>query len=520
MMQLTNNRYRGGISGREFRGPAPGNVAIIAKNPKKGAVDNIILDARRKQEELDTATKLAKEQAFIDLKNTWDRETERKLMASSVKRKVKSMMAANQTEVEFRRNKLREILRQEEEQYLREMEDKQETMLERQAKMRDRAKFLKEKREKERMEFVEEKLDQRWRSQCEELRSTMSKRTQDEVSAELVFQMREKLDAQKEKEKEEKMYADMWEADMMAKADREDREAREKHARNKEQLAVLHTQMAALEERKAEEKRLIEEEAELLRQQAELRRLEEEREAEDRRRRQAESKQLYETNLRLKMKKKAREEQEQLAFDMKVLETLLQESANEAAELAQRKKELREENLRYMAYLKQLQEEEKAREGEMEAIINSEVEKNWQKRLAQWRLEREARKKMLQEVMAERGHQINERLRANAQRQMEEKAERERILEIIAENKRLEDEKKAQIKHKSLRYQQDLLDQMGYEGRMRSAQSTEDAREYIVGQQAEAEYQEKLKQCLSEPHSADHMHPMRRHYYRNQQINA
>ena len=66
----------------------------------------------------------------------------------------------------------------------------------------------------------------------------------------------------------------------------------------------------------------------------------------------------------------------------------------------------------------------------------------------------------------------------------------------------------------------DLLDQMGYEGRMRSAQSTEDAREYIVGQQAEAEYQEKLKQCLSEPHSADHMHPMRRHYYRNQQINA
>ena len=45
----------------------------IAKNPKKGAVDNIILDARRKQEELENAAKLAKEQAFIDLKNTWDR---------------------------------------------------------------------------------------------------------------------------------------------------------------------------------------------------------------------------------------------------------------------------------------------------------------------------------------------------------------------------------------------------------------------------------------------------------------
>ena len=78
----------------------------------------------------------------------------------------------------------------------------------------------------------------------------------------------------------------------------------------------------------------------LQRQQEELRRLEEEREAEEKRRRQIESKQLYETNLRLKMKKKAREEQEQLAFDMKVLETLLQETANEAAEMAQRKVQL------------------------------------------------------------------------------------------------------------------------------------------------------------------------------------
>jgi len=520
MMQITNNRYRGGISGREFRGPAPGSVAIIAKNPKKGAVDNIILDARRKQEELDNATKMSKEQAFIDLKNTWDRETERKLMASSVKRKVQSMMAANHTELEMRRDKLREILRAEEEQYLVEMEDKQETMLERQAKMRTRAKFLKEKREKERLEFVEEKLDQRWRSQCEELRSTMSKRTQDEVSAELVFQMQDKLRFQKEKEEEEKMYAKMWEADMMAKAQREEKEAVEKHARNKEQLAMLQTQMAALEERKAEEKRLVAEQAELIRQQEELRRLEEEREAEEKRRRQIESKQLYETNLRLKMKKKAREEQEQLAFDMKVLETLLQESANEAAEMAQRKKELREENLRYMAYLKQLAEEEKAREAEMEAIINAEVEANWQKRLAQWRLEREARKKMLEDVMRERRVQINERLMENMKRQQEEKSERDRILNLIEENKRMELENMQKRKTNNLRYQQDLVDQMSYETRIRSARIDDEEREFIVGQQAEAEYQQKLRQCLDEPHGSAKMHPMRRHYYQNQQMNG
>lgn len=62
-----------------------------------------------------------------------------------------------------------------------------------------------------------------------------------------------------------------------------------------------------------------------------------------------------------------------------------------------------------MAYLKQLAVEEKAREAEMEAIINEEVEKNWRKRMAQWKLEKEARKKMLAEVMAERKRQIQQR---------------------------------------------------------------------------------------------------------------
>ena len=46
----------------------------------------------------------------------------------------------------------------------------------------------------------------------------------------------------------------------------------------------------------------------------------------------------YLTDLKqLKMKKKAREEQEELAFDLKMLEQLLEESRNEAMEQLQRK---------------------------------------------------------------------------------------------------------------------------------------------------------------------------------------
>jgi len=45
-------------------------------------------------------------------------------------------------------------------------------------------------------------------------------------------------------------------------------------------------------------------------------------------------------------------------------------------------------------------------------------------------------------------------VRENQQRQIEEKAEREKILRFIEENKRLEEEKLHRIKQSNLKYQQ------------------------------------------------------------------
>lgn len=75
-------------------------------------------------------------------------------------------------------------------------------------------------------------------------------------------------------------------------------------------------------------------------------------------------------------------------------------------------KELREEDRRYREHLKQLYEEEKIRERELEALIQQEVERMWQKRLAQWKLEREARKKLMQDVLVVRAEQVQERCKS------------------------------------------------------------------------------------------------------------
>jgi hypothetical protein len=54
-------------------------------------------------------------------------------------------------------------------------------------------------------------------------------------------------------------------------------------------------------------------------------------------------------------------------------------------------------------------EEERIRERELEALIQQEVERMWQKRLAAWRLEREARKKLMNDVLAVRAEQVRDR---------------------------------------------------------------------------------------------------------------
>lgn len=54
-------------------------------------------------------------------------------------------------------------------------------------------------------------------------------------------------------------------------------------------------------------------------------------------------------------------------------------------------------------------EEEKAKDRELERLIQIEVEAAWQKRIDQWRRERHARKLLLDDVMAGRAKQLHER---------------------------------------------------------------------------------------------------------------
>lgn len=493
---------------REFTGPTPHSVAIRAKPTSKRPVEHLILETRRKDELREQAIAETKYQKSCDLKSEWEKATDKRIKSNTIARRVEKLIQRGTFSLEDRRERLKEMLLAEEQQYIEEMEAKEETTLERQAKMRERAKFLKEKREQERLKLVDEKLDQRWRDNCEELRSTLSQRHQDEVFVERHEQLKMKEEKKKKELEVDKFYADLWAEDIQIKSMREEQTAREQMERNRETLKVLQVQIAACEKQREDEEKLKEMEAQWLKEEAKLRAEEEKWLQEEKLRKQKAAKRSREVSIRLKKEKEAKEKQEELALDMKILEKLLDDTRNEVKEETQRKREMREENLRFMQYCAMNRKEDEEREKELERIVNEEVEKKWAQTIKQYKMERDARQKLLANVMKSREQQIEERKRIAEKEQEAEIAERDALLAAIEEHKRLEADNQERIKNRNIGYQRDLDMQIDYQRRVKAKEIEEEEREFRMGQEAEAEYQRKLKEALDRP-TIDKVHPMR-----------
>lgn len=493
---------------REFTGPTPHSVAIRAKPTSKRPVEHLILETRRKDELREQAIAETKYQKSCDLKSEWEKATDKRIKSNTIARRVEKLMQRGTFSLEDRRERLKEMLLAEEQQYIEEMEAKEETTLERQAKMRERAKFLKEKREQERLKLVDEKLDQRWRDNCEELRSTLSQRHQDEVFVERHEQLKMKEEKKKKELEVDKFYADLWAEDIQIKSMREEQTAREQIERNRETLKVLQVQIAACEKQREDEEKLKEMEAQWLKEEAKLREEEEKWLQEEKLRKQKAAKRSREVSIRLKKEKEAKEKQEELALDMKILEKLLDDTRNEVKEETQRKREMREENLRFMQYCAMNRKEDEEREKELERIVNEEVEKKWAQTIKHYKMERDARQKLLANVMKSREQQIEERKRIAEKEQEAEITERDALLAAIEEHKRLEAENQERIKNRNIGYQRDLDMQIDYQRRVKAKEIEEEEREFRMGQEAEAEYQRKLKEALDRP-TIDKVHPLR-----------
>ncbi|XP_064032606.1 cilia- and flagella-associated protein 53 isoform X1 [Pogoniulus pusillus] len=500
-----------GRGSREVTGPFPHSVALRDKPLKEPKHEDIFLAHREKEKELLAQAKLLKLYNQYQRVQEWHQRSKQKWLHCAVQRKVNAAMQDYLAETEERRERLRELLEAEESRYFAEMEALEETVEEKKAKMRERAKFLREKREKERQELVAEKREQQFREQCEELRVQLMKKHQKEVCEGWLAQLALKEELKKQQKKEEQMFAELWEEDRLAKERHEAAEMQKAVEGSREILSALSAQLAEISLRREQARRLKEEEARLLEEEQQLLKLENEELQRKKWQRQKECREMLLSAARDRANHLYEEKQGELALEMKLLEKSLKEPQKDTEEKIKRKQELLKEQQMYLAHLAQQLEEEKQQQREVDKLLDEEMAKVWAKKAEQLRLEKEARKKLLKDVLNTRQEQIEEKLQRNAKEREEVAQERKLLAEAAAELEHLKEEKYARKLKETKEYQELLRAQIASQQQARDAEEEERQRDYELGLAAERAYQEKLRDILSRPDEKPaKTHPLRR----------
>uniref|UniRef100_A0A7N6F6Y9 Cilia- and flagella-associated protein 53 n=1 Tax=Anabas testudineus TaxID=64144 RepID=A0A7N6F6Y9_ANATE len=286
--------------------------------------------------------------------------SERHFLRGTIQRQVQTAVRQYESKIQERRNRLRVLL-----------EETKETTVERQARMREKAKVLRLRREGARQPGVRQAG-----AQCEELRTTESRRREQQVSVERAAQVRSRQELQLLRQQEEKLFDELWDSDRRAKEERERQREQRQEQRNKEQLDVLKSQVEAAKLRRQKEKELREEDAHLLVCVSHTFIIKSaETSGSGTRRRQLDQ------GLRLKMKRLAQEQQEELQLDMSILQQLLAQESDEKHPAVFLQLELREEQQRYRQYLSEELQKQRREEEETKQLIEEKLKETWTNRL-------------------------------------------------------------------------------------------------------------------------------------------
>ncbi|XP_014777654.1 cilia- and flagella-associated protein 53 [Octopus bimaculoides] len=450
-------------------------------------------------------------QTLISNHITWEDITEKKMVASAVKRKVHCKFEEEEKQLEERQLRLKKLLSDEENALFNEIESVPLTMEQQKESMRQRAKQLREKREEERQKLVQEKLDQKFRSECDPLRTATSKRLVQEIAAEH-RRNADKLEImRKEKQMVDDIFREMSQKEYQKMLEKEEKENKERKTRNEEVANVLREQMAELEENKCREEKLKEEELKLLKEQAILDEMKEKRSLEEKRRLQKETRNIFEKSIKEKLQRKAEDEQEELEYDIKALQALLEKCGEEDRQKQQRKLECQKETQSYLKYVRSLLAEEEARKKEMERMIQEDIENQWQKRLKQWRLDREMRRVLMDDVFRIRSRQVMDKLVAINMERAEAEKEKEQVLGEIEWLKEKEAEEIQKERQKKLQYFQDLRGQIEFNTAHQEILKNLEEDSYKKELQAEEDLKAKVENLLKSNVSlCKQEHPLRR----------
>ncbi|KAM9677004.1 methyl-CpG-binding domain protein 1 isoform 2-T2 [Dama dama] len=502
---------RFGIVQREVKGPTPKVVTVRAKPPKGQGAEHHLERIQQSHQKHHAILASIKSFERDRLKTEWDQHNDRKFVDSLVKARVKDAMQGFIINTEERRNKLRELLASEENEYFTEMQLKEETIEEKKDRMRDKIRLLREKKEKERQDFVAEKLDQQFRERCQELRSELFCIHQKTVCEERKAQIAFNEELKRQKVVEEQMFSKLWEEDRLAKERREAEEERRQKELVENTRLGLNAQVTSIQAQRQAAQRLKEEEARLVENENAQVKLENEQDKLKKQKTKQETRAALQKALQEKMERMQQEYREEQDLNMKLMQNALQNLQDETDKKKQKKEDMRREQKIYYQYLAQRREEEKAQEKELDRMLEKEKEKKFAEKDKELRLEKEARKQLLNEVMCTRKLQVQEKLQRKAKEQEERTMEQERINEGLKELNCEERENFTRRCSLAQEYRKHLQMQICSQQQAREAEREEERREFEAGIAAEKNFQDKIQEILSTHRMVPrNIHPMRR----------
>ncbi|XP_078480770.1 LOW QUALITY PROTEIN: trichoplein keratin filament-binding protein-like [Lampetra planeri] len=219
-------------------------------------------------------------------------------------------------------------------------------------------------------------------------------------------------------------------------------EQEQKTAEQHQKADELCKQMEELKLWEEEATRLKKAHKALVVQQWELEKLEEDRRNVEERRKRTEMGHFLIRQYRAQLKRRARQVQEELEADCKILADLLKgEHEDRRTETVRGERVVAD-----AAWMKQVIEEqlqlEREREAEFDNVHREEAQRVWEKREAQWEKERRARERLMQEVLLGRQQQLELEMQKNCEAQEESLRRREELiqeLELERESRRQEE---------------------------------------------------------------------------------
>ncbi|XP_060531184.1 cilia- and flagella-associated protein 53-like [Cylas formicarius] len=441
----------------------------------------------------------------------YDEHERGKQFKKEIRDRVLEKLKAYDDSVEERRKKLRELLCIEERQFYYEtinnIQKKQDLKM---AEMKQRAELLKAQREAERLELVRQKRITQYRNKCPESTPKLIQKNLIE-SKQIQLQQIKENEARRQADRElERMWHELCAKELEVKRKREAQDLEERKNRQKEIADTWKKQMECKKLLKDEYEQGTHEETMEMKKLAEELKIEEIKALRAKQKKRDETaKQLLEQIAHQDRLQAERREQEN-ALDKALINLTQVELEREKASWKEQSERARRETELYRKHLRDLEKQRKLEEEKLDELLEIH-RKSIEAKHNEARCKLiEAKRKLQQDVLAERAQQIKYKRQEAEERLKLKQAENELLLIAFETNERLQAESNRLELQAALQYRDDLKRQIEYNNISRQKEKEELEKQLQEGAKEEEEYKNMVEQIIKEELNQKGNHPFRR----------